>query len=163
MPERKCIECGASLFQDSIFCHVCGAKREICTCGAFLDAGMRYCAKCGKPTEEEVVWKEENEKLNKKIAELEKEFEKIEKEEKRIAEEEEKIEQEEEKRIAKVEKFAAKLGVETGLTEEEFKYNCIDNGKYIELVYSVCGITMIAKCDDHWCYNLDFAKQSAKK
>ena len=54
MSERKCIECGASLLQDSLFCHVCGAKRKTCSCGAFLDAGMQYCAKCGKERPQEI-------------------------------------------------------------------------------------------------------------
>lgn len=159
MPERKCVECGASLFQDSIFCHVCGTKREICTCGAFLDAGMRYCAKCGKPTDEGLVWKEENDKLNKKIAELNKEFEKIEEEENKVAEEEKKVEGEEkevkeeeekirkenEERRLKVEELARQLGIRTGMTEEELKYSSIDKDGYIELSYPIGNIHMIEK------------------
>lgn len=47
---RKCAKCGASLLDDSLFCHNCGARREKCSCGAFLDAGMKFCSKCGKPT-----------------------------------------------------------------------------------------------------------------
>ena len=55
MFERKCIECGASLLQDSLFCHFCGAKRTTCSCGAFIDAGMIYCAKCGKKVPSEIL------------------------------------------------------------------------------------------------------------
>lgn len=157
MPERKCVECGASLFQDSIFCHVCGTKREICTCGAFLDAGMRYCAKCGKPTDEGLVWKEENDKLNKKIAELNKKFKKIEEEERRIAEEENQIAEENEKirkeHEEKVEECAKKLGIRTGMTEDELKYNFIDKGWYVELVHPIGRINMIEKC---WTKSLSF-------
>lgn len=50
---RKCAKCGAALLDDSLFCHNCSARREKCSCGGFLDAGMRFCPKCGKPTLEE--------------------------------------------------------------------------------------------------------------
>jgi len=49
---KKCAKCGADLLDNSLFCHNCGAKREKC-CGEFLDAGMKFCPKCGKPTPEE--------------------------------------------------------------------------------------------------------------
>ena len=157
MPERKCVECGASLFKDSIFCHVCGAKRKICTCGAFLDAGMRCCAKCGKPTDEGLVWKEENDKMEQKIEQLNEEFEKIKEEEKKVAEEEKKIAEENEKirkeHEEKVEECAKKLGIRTGMTEEELKYNFIDKGWYVELVHPIGRINMIEKC---WTQSLSF-------
>ena len=157
MPGRKCIKCGQSLLNDSLFCHVCGAQRQKCSCGAFIDAGMKFCAECGKPTEEGLLWKEENDKLNKKIEKLNKEFAKVEEEEKKVAEEEKKIAEENEKirkeHEKKVEECAKKLGIRTGMTEDELKYNFIDKGWYVELVHPIGRINMIEKC---WTKNPNF-------
>jgi len=55
MKIRKCAKCGETISGDSPFCHNCGAQRRRCPhCfNGFLDAGMKFCDKCGKPYPEE--------------------------------------------------------------------------------------------------------------
>ena len=50
-----------------------------------------------------------------------------------------------EKRKLEVEKFAQELGVETGLTSEEFKNNFVDKGHYIELNRPIGNMRIIVK------------------
>ena len=45
---RKCDVCGEPLLDDSLFCYSCGTKRKKCSCGGFIDAGMKFCPKCGR-------------------------------------------------------------------------------------------------------------------
>ena len=65
---RHCIECGAKILDDALFCHYCGAKRQKCQCGEFLDKGMRFCPKCGKinPKYKTKIEKEQREKQKEK-------------------------------------------------------------------------------------------------
>ena len=49
---KKCAKCGMPLSDEVLFCYNCGAKRKKC-CGEFLDAGFKFCPKCGKPAEGE--------------------------------------------------------------------------------------------------------------
>lgn len=49
---RYCAKCRAAILDNALFCHSCGAKREQCSCGEFLDADMKYCPKCGKVVKE---------------------------------------------------------------------------------------------------------------
>ena len=53
--KRKCLQCGAEIGSDSVFCNSCGAKVEtqesnnkFCTeCGAEIPADAAFCTKCG--------------------------------------------------------------------------------------------------------------------
>ena len=58
--KRKCSHCGAILLSDdALFCHVCGAKRDQCSCGALLYDEIKFCPKCGKITPAEQKRQEE--------------------------------------------------------------------------------------------------------
>lgn len=61
--KRKCSHCGATfLSDDSLFCHVCGAKRNQCSCGTLIYEGMKFCPRCGKITPLEQQRQEEERK-----------------------------------------------------------------------------------------------------
>ena len=116
---RKCAKCGASLLDDSICCHNCGTKRKECSCGGFLDAGMKFCPKCGKITPEEERRLAEEKLRSEKawIAEQKREEEERRRaEEARIAEQKREVEEkqrmaEEQKRQQKLENFKFWWGV----------------------------------------------------
>ena len=57
---KFCIKCRARLSGDSPFCNNCGAKRYRCSCGEFLDWGMKFCPKCGRSNPEEIRLRKEN-------------------------------------------------------------------------------------------------------
>ena len=139
---RKCAKCGSSLLDDSIFCHNCGARRKKCSCGGFLDAGMKFCTQCGKPTPEEE--KRQAERRAEEIRRVE---------EARIAEQ-------------KRQEEARRQEEERKKWEMEVKANCIDRGDYIELVHPVGNIRMIEKmCSPNemtWYDAMQYAKNLRK-
>ena len=51
---RFCVKCHARLSGDSPFCNNCGAIRYRCSCGEFLDWGMKFCPKCGNSNPAEI-------------------------------------------------------------------------------------------------------------
>ncbi|MBO7126680.1 DUF1566 domain-containing protein [bacterium] len=140
---KKCAKCGASLLDDSLFCHNCGAKREKC-CGEFLDAGMKFCPKCGKMTLGETMRIEqerEQEKIRKQQERIEQE-----REQEKIREQQERIEQEK---------------IEQERRELEAK-GFIDRGDYIELKVPIGNIRMIEKVCSSYNMNWNDAMQYAK-
>jgi len=61
--KRRCSHCGAVLLSDdSLFCHVCGAKRDQCSCGAILYDEIKFCPRCGKITPAEQKRQEQEKK-----------------------------------------------------------------------------------------------------
>ena len=144
---KICAVCKRAIPDDSLFCPFCGKPRERCSrpgCGGFIDAGMGYCSKCGKPTPAE----------EKRLAE-----EKRRQEEARIAEEMRRIEEkrrQEEARMAALRRLEEeKLRLEEARKREEQRKreeremldpnNYIDKGDYIELKKPIGNIRMIQK------------------
>lgn len=62
---KNCVECGAELADEAVFCSMCGAKQEkpvrvCCNCGEELEEGDVFCTKCGARQED--AEKDESEK-----------------------------------------------------------------------------------------------------
>lgn len=149
----KCIKCGAQIQDRADFCHNCGHKREKCSCGAFIDYKPNFCAECGKMTHYGLSFYQA--KLDERKLKLDKRKQGLENSRLQLEEKKQQLEAEQKqvkkkkadmkKRKLEVEKFAQELGVETGLTSEEFKNNFVDKGDYIELNRPIGSMRIIAK------------------
>lgn len=70
--EAVCLNCGATLSEEQLFCPKCGTAREIvkeniCSkCGAKMEDGQMFCTKCGQRVEEAVNTLNNSVKVKKK-------------------------------------------------------------------------------------------------